>query len=183
MTAELCGIVLANAEETHLTCEEILENLNGQNIMERRKEEKVRIPVMEKSFTMLKPETVERNLIGAILKKIEDSGFRILAIKLIRATQQQAEKLYEPHVDKSFYNELVQHITSSPILPLIVEREDAINKLRTLIGATNPDKAEIGTIRKDFGISITKNVIHAADSKENFERESKIFFSQDDIVY
>lgn len=138
--------------------------------------------MIERTFVMLKPETVSRNLIGEILRRLENSGFRILAVKLIRATQQQAQKLYEPHVGKSFYDELVQHITSGPILPMIVEGDNAVNKVRVLIGSTNPAQADVGTIRKDFGISITKNAIHAADSRESFERESKIFFSDDEIV-
>ncbi|MEM2960816.1 MAG: nucleoside-diphosphate kinase [Candidatus Bathyarchaeia archaeon] len=138
--------------------------------------------MVERTFVMLKPETVSRNLIGEVIKRIESAGFRVVAMKLTKATLQQAQKLYEPHIGKSFYNELIQHITSGPILPMIVEKEDAVNRMRAFIGATNPAQASVGTIRKDFGISITKNAIHAADSPQNAEREAKIFFNANEIL-
>jgi nucleoside-diphosphate kinase len=131
---------------------------------------------------MLKPEAISRGLIGEILKRIEKGGFKILALKLLKPTLKQAEKLYEMHVGKSFYHELVDHITSGLVLPLVVEGEDAIKKIRSLIGATNPAQAETGTIRRDFGLSVTKNVIHAADSPENAKRETSIFFTAGEIL-
>ena len=138
--------------------------------------------MVDRTFVMLKPETVERKLIGEIISRIEKRNFRIVAMKLIQASIQQAEKLYEVHLGKSFYQELVDHITSGPIVPMVVERDDAVTKMRELIGATNPAQAEDGTIRRDFGLSITKNAIHAADSPQNAERETGIFFSDDEIL-
>lgn len=103
-------------------------------------------------------------------------------MKFVKANLSQAEKLYEPHKGKSFYNELINHITSGPIIPMIVVGEDAVKRMRMLIGATNPKEAKPGTIRGDLGISITMNIIHAADSPENFIRESKIFFNENEIL-
>jgi len=120
--------------------------------------------VIEKTFAIVKPEAVARGAAGEIIARIEHSGFRIRAIKLIRASPTHAEKLYEMHVGKSFYQELLNHITSAPILPMVLEGEDSIHRLRALAGATNPSQAGPGTIRKDFGLSITKNAVHAADS-------------------
>jgi len=137
---------------------------------------------MERTFAILKPETVSRRLIGAVVKRLEEAGFKILAMKLIWASREQAEKLYEVHRGKPFYPELIKHITSGPIVPMVLEAEDAVARLRRLIGATDPAKAEPGTIRRDYGISITMNVIHAADSLESFEREHKIFFKPEEIL-
>jgi len=137
---------------------------------------------LERTFAILKPETVERRLIGEVLRRIEEAGFKILALKLLRASREQAERLYEVHAGKPFYGELIDHITSGPIVPMVLEAENAVEKLRRLIGATDPAKAEPGTIRRDLGISITKNVIHAADSRESYEREHKIFFTPEEIL-
>jgi len=136
----------------------------------------------EKTFVILKPETIRNKLVGEVVGRIEKAGFKILAMKLIKASLDQAEKLYEIHKDKSFYSELINHITSGPIIPMIVEGKDAVKRMRMLIGATNPKEAKPGTIRGDLGISITMNIIHAADSPENFIRESKIFFSENEIL-
>ena len=137
---------------------------------------------VERTFAILKPETVSNRLVGEVIGRLEKAGFKILAMKLIWATREQAEKLYEVHVGKPFYLELINHITSGPIVPMVLEAEDAVSRLRKLIGATDPAKAEPGTIRGDLGITITKNIIHAADSPESFEREHKIFFSQGEIL-
>lgn len=137
---------------------------------------------MEKTFAIIKPETVARRLIGEVLKRIEQEGFKVCAAKLLRATVKQAEKLYEMHVGKPFYKELLDHITSGPIFAMVIEGENAVQRLRTLVGATNPAEAEKGTIRGDFGLTITKNAIHAADSPENAERETSIFFTSEEIL-
>ncbi|MCX8176131.1 MAG: nucleoside-diphosphate kinase [Candidatus Bathyarchaeota archaeon] len=137
---------------------------------------------MEKTFVILKPETIMNKLVGEVVSRIEKAGFKILAMKLVKANLSQAEKLYEVHKGKSFYNELINHITSGPIIPMIVAGRDAVKQMRMLIGATNPKEAKPGTIRGDLGISITMNIIHAADSPENFIRESRIFFSEDEIL-
>lgn len=137
---------------------------------------------LERTFAILKPETVERRLIGEVLRRIEESGFKILALKLLRADRRQAEKLYEVHLGKPFYPELISHITSGPIVVMVLEGENAVERLRKLIGATDPAKAEPGTIRRDFGLSITKNAIHAADSPESYRREYGIFFGEEEIL-
>jgi len=136
----------------------------------------------EKTFIILKPETIKNRLVGEVLSRIEKAGFKILAIKIVKATMEQAEKLYEVHKGKNFYEELINHITSGPIIPMIVEAEDAIKRMRMLIGATNPKEAKPGTIRGDFGISTTMNIIHAADSHESFLKESTIFFDEKEIL-
>lgn len=142
----------------------------------------VKDSVTEKTFVILKPETVKNKLIGEVIGRIEKAGFKILAMKLVKASLKQAEKLYEIHKGKSFYDELIKHITSGPIVPMIIEGKDAVNRMRILIGATNPKEAKPGTIRGDLGISITMNIIHAADSSENFVKESKIFFSEKEVL-
>ncbi|MFQ5762226.1 MAG: nucleoside-diphosphate kinase [Candidatus Bathyarchaeia archaeon] len=136
----------------------------------------------EFTFIILKPETVGRGLIGQIISRIEGKGFKIKAMKYLKASLSDAEKLYAVHVGKSFYPELIAHITSGPIVPMVVEAPDAVVGVRKLIGATDPQHAEPGTIRRDFGLSVTKNAIHAADSPENAVKEMSIFFSPQDIV-
>jgi len=138
--------------------------------------------VLERTFAILKPETVERRLVGETIKRIEEAGFKILALKLVWASREQAERLYEVHFGKPFYHELIKHITSGPIVPMVLEAENAVEKLRKLIGATDPARAEPGTIRRDLGLSITKNAIHAADSPESFQREYRVFFSPEEIL-
>ncbi|WP_309492943.1 nucleoside-diphosphate kinase [Candidatus Hecatella orcuttiae] len=138
--------------------------------------------MVEKTFAILKPETVARGLVGEVLRRIEQEGFRICAAKLVKATEKQAEKLYEMHVGKPFYKELLSHITSGPIFVMVVEGESAVQRLRALVGATNPAEAEKGTIRGDYGLTVTKNAIHAADSQENARRETAIFFAPEEIL-
>lgn len=137
--------------------------------------------VIEDVFIMLKPEAVKHNLIGRIIDRIEKAGFKIVAMKMLRASLDQAERLYEVHKGKPFYEELIRHITSGPIVAMVVRGENAVKKLRKMAGATDPREAEKGTIRGDFGISITENVIHVADSLENSRREIPIFFSEMEI--
>ncbi|RLF22663.1 MAG: nucleoside-diphosphate kinase, partial [Thermoprotei archaeon] len=113
--------------------------------------------------------------------RIEKKGLKIVGLKMIKASKREAEELYSVHKGKHFYSELVDYITSSPIVVGVVEGEDAIQVVRRLIGPTNPKEAPPGTIRGDLGLSITQNVIHASDSKESAEREIKIFFREDEI--
>ncbi|MFQ5997750.1 MAG: nucleoside-diphosphate kinase [Candidatus Bathyarchaeia archaeon] len=136
---------------------------------------------MQRTFVMLKPETVVSKQIGEIIAFIEKEGFAINAMKLTRATKHQAEKLYEPHVGKGFYQELIEHVLSGPVVPMIVEAPDAILKMRNLIGPTNPSQGDKSTIRARYGQSVTKNAIHASDSPANAEREGRIFFDADDF--
>jgi nucleoside-diphosphate kinase len=131
---------------------------------------------------MLKPGAVARGLVGKILARIENRGLNIVALKILRLTQAQAEKLYEIHEGKSFFRQLVQHVSSGPVVVMVVEGPGAIKVLRKIAGSTNPLEAEVGTIRGDFGLTITKNVIHAADGPENAVREISLFFKQKEIL-
>lgn len=137
---------------------------------------------MEKTFVYLKPNAVRRGLIGEIIKRFEQRGIKIVALKFLWMSKEQAEKLYEMHKGKSFYNELIEFVTGGPIVAMIVEAPRVIEMVRHIIGDTDPLKAGTGTIRGEFALTITKNLIHASDSKENFEREYKIFFNEDEMI-
>lgn len=130
------------------------------------------------TFTMIKPETVGKNNIGAVLKMINEAGFRIKAMKFTHLTKKQAGDFYAVHADKSFYEELTSFMSSGPIVAAILEKENAVADFRTLIGATNPANAAEGTIRKIFAESLSHNAIHGSDSDENAVIESDFFFSE-----
>lgn len=130
------------------------------------------------TFTMIKPETVGKNNIGAVLKMINEAGFRIKAMKFTHLTKKQAGNFYAVHADKSFYEELTSFMSSGPIVAAILEKENAVADFRTLIGATNPANAAEGTIRKIFAESLSHNAIHGSDSDENAVIESDFFFSE-----
>lgn len=128
------------------------------------------------TLIILKPDAVRKNVIGEILARFERNGFKIKKLKMLRLNKKEAEEFYSIHKTKPFFNELVEFITSDNIVAAIVEGEDAIRRVRELIGHTNPLVAKEGTIRRDFGTDITRNAIHASDSYESFIRESKIIF-------
>ena len=136
---------------------------------------------VERTFVFLKPEAVRRGLMGEIIARIERKGLKIRALRLHRMTRSEAEELYAPHRGKDFFERLVRHVTSGPVLLMVVEGPNAIRAMRQLIGATNPLEAAPGTIRGDYGLDITANVIHAADSLESAEREMRIFFSEEEL--
>ncbi|MCS7141753.1 MAG: nucleoside-diphosphate kinase [Candidatus Nitrosocaldus sp.] len=139
----------------------------------------------DKTLILIKPDAVSKNATGAILKRFEDEGFRIRELLMLRLSREEAEEFYSVHRDKPFFNELVRFITSGSIVAAVLEDtrmgidgsgDDAIARVRRIIGATNPSKAEEGTIRRMYGSSITENAIHASDSIESFERETKVIF-------
>ncbi|MGF1532643.1 MAG: nucleoside-diphosphate kinase [Bernardetiaceae bacterium] len=130
------------------------------------------------TFTMIKPDAVSAGNSGAILKMIEAAGFRIVAMKMTQLTPAQAGKFYAVHQERPFYGELCTYMSSGPIIPAILEKENAVADFRQLIGATNPANAEPGTIRKLFATSIEANAIHGSDSDENAAIEGAFFFSQ-----
>lgn len=130
------------------------------------------------TFTMLKPDAVEANNIGNILAKINQSGFKIVAMKYLKLSKETAGKFYEVHKERPFYGELVDYMSSGPIVAAILEKNNAVADYRTLIGATDPTKADEGTIRKLYAKSIAANAVHGSDSDENAEIESSFFFSQ-----
>jgi nucleoside-diphosphate kinase len=130
---------------------------------------------------MLKPDSVEKGNVGAILEKITAAGFRIAAMKLTRMTKADAEAFYEVHNERPFFNELVEYMTRGAIVAAILEKDNAVEDFRTLIGATNPAEAAEGTIRKLYAASIGENAVHGSDSDENAEIESRFHFSGREI--
>ena len=130
-----------------------------------------------RTFTMLKPDAVENGHIGAILEKISASGFRIVAMKLTQMTKADAEAFYAVHNERPFFWELVEFMTRGPIVAAILEKENAVNDFRTLIGATNPADAAEGTIRKMFATSMGENAVHGSDSDENAAIEGEFHFA------
>ncbi len=137
---------------------------------------------MEREFIMIKPDGVQRGLIGQIITRIENTGLKITAIKMIQVSDQQAEKHYEVHKDKPFYEGLIKYITSGPVVTIIVEGKNAVKHVRRLVGATDPSAAVPGSIRGDFALEIGRNIIHAADSNENAAKEALIYFSENEVV-
>ncbi len=137
---------------------------------------------IEKTFVMLKPSTVARAMIGNVIGRIETKGLKIVALKLTWVTLGEAAKLYAVHKGKPFYEELTKFITSSPIVAMVVEGDDAVKVMRKLIGATNAKEAEPGTMRGDFALSNQKNAVHASDSAVNAEYEMNIFFAPEDVL-
>ena len=131
-----------------------------------------------RTFTMLKPDAVENGYIGGILKMINDGGFRIVAMKYLKLSAETAGKFYEVHKARPFYGELVEYMSAGPIVAVILEKENAVADFRTLIGATDPTKADEGTIRKIYAKSIAANAVHGSDSDENAQIEGDFFFSQ-----
>ena len=129
------------------------------------------------TFTMIKPEAVASGKTGAIFSRIEDAGFRIVALKKIHLSAEIAGKFYEVHNERPFYGELVEYMSDSPIVAAILEKENAVADFRVLIGATNPEDAAEGTIRKEFATSIAMNAIHGSDSDENANIEAEFHFS------
>ncbi len=130
-----------------------------------------------RTFTMLKPDAVEKGHIGAILDKIVASGFRIVGMKLTQMTKSDAESFYAIHEERPFFRDLVTYMTRGPIVAAILEKENAVEDFRTLIGATNPAEAAEGTIRKMFAVSISENAVHGSDSDDNAEIEGTFHFS------
>ena len=130
-----------------------------------------------KTFTMLKPDSVEKGNIGAILEKINAAGFRIVAMKLTHMKKRDAKAFYAIHNERPFFNDLVQYMTRGPVVAAILEKDNAVEDFRALIGATNPEEAADGTIRKLFATSISENAVHGSDSDENAAIESGFHFS------
>jgi nucleoside-diphosphate kinase len=137
---------------------------------------------VERTLSIIKPDATRRNLTGKINARFEEAGLRIVAQKRIRLTKEQAEKFYEVHAERSFFDELVAFMTSGPVIVQVLEGENAVMANRDIMGATNPANAAPGTIRKDFAESIEANSVHGSDSPENAASEIKFFFSKSEIV-
>ena len=136
----------------------------------------------ERTFSIIKPDAVKRHLIGAILGRFEAQGFRVVALKMVQLTKEQAEGFYAEHQGKPFFEPLVEYMLSGPgIVVSVLEKENAVKDYRTLIGATNPAEAAEGTIRKDFALSQRENSVHGSDSVESAKREIAYFFVDSEI--
>lgn len=137
---------------------------------------------MEKTFIMVKPDGVQRGLIGEIVQRFEKKGYQLVGAKLMDVSKQLAEEHYGEHKERPFFGELVDFITSGPVFAMVWQGENVILSARTLIGATNPQEANPGSIRGDYGVTVGKNIIHGSDSVESAEREINLFFNQDELT-
>ena len=137
---------------------------------------------IQRTFSIIKPDATARNLTGAVNKVIEEAGLRIIAQRRIHMTEGQAKRFYEVHAERPFYGELVEFMTSGPVVVQVLEGEDAVARYREVMGATNPEEAADGTIRKLYANSIGENSVHGSDSPENAEIEIRQFFSEADIA-
>jgi nucleoside-diphosphate kinase len=136
----------------------------------------------ERTLSIIKPDATARNITGKIIAKLEDAGLRVVAQKRVRWSKAQAEKFYEVHKERPFYGELVAFMTSGPIVLQVLEGEDAVAKNREVMGATNPDNAEPGTIRKEFAENIERNSVHGSDSADNAATEIALCFKDDEVT-
>jgi nucleoside-diphosphate kinase len=136
---------------------------------------------MEKTFLMVKPDGVQRNLIGDVVSRFEKKGFQLVGAKMMTIPKELAEKHYGEHQDKPFFGELVGFITSSPVFAMVWEGDNVIVTARGMMGATNPKDAAPGTIRGDYGVQVGQNLIHGSDSSESAEREIDLFFREEEL--
>jgi len=136
---------------------------------------------MERSLVLIKPDAMQRGLAGAIISHLQQRGLKLVAIKMLHLDKDLARRHYAVHADKPFFDGLVDYISSAPIIAIVFEGESAVEVIRKTMGATDPAKAEPGTIRGDFGVDIERNTVHGSDSVETAEQEIKLFFSQDEI--
>ena len=137
---------------------------------------------MTKTFSIIKPDATKRNITGSINKIIENNHLRIIAQKRIQMTNEQAQEFYSIHKDKTFFNDLIEYMTSGPVIVQVLEGHNAVEKYRKIMGSTNPENAEEGTIRKKFAINVQENSVHGSDSDENAIKEIEFFFKENEIV-
>ncbi|MEB3885799.1 nucleoside-diphosphate kinase [Lyngbya sp. CCY1209] len=137
---------------------------------------------MERTFIAIKPDGVQRGLVGEIIKRFEAKGFTLVGLKLVQVTRELAEAHYDVHKERPFFNGLVDFIISSPLVAMVWEGEGVIASARKLIGATNPLTAEPGTIRGDFGVSVGRNLIHGSDAPETAQKEIALWFTDEELV-
>ena len=138
--------------------------------------------MIERTFSIIKPDATKRNITGKINAIIEENGLKIIAQKRIQLTKEIAEKFYSIHSEKPFFNDLVEYMTSEPVIVQILEGENAIHKYREVMGATNPENAEEGTIRKKVALNVQENSVHGSDSIDNAKTEINFFFNSNEIV-
>lgn len=137
---------------------------------------------MEKTFLMVKPDGVQRNIIGEIVSRFEKKGYHLVGAKLMQIPQELAEEHYGEHKERPFFGELVEFITSGPVFAMVWEGENVISTARLMMGATNPKESAPGTIRGDFAVTVGKNIIHGSDSPESATREIGLFFKEEELV-
>ena len=137
---------------------------------------------MNRTFSIIKPDATKRNITGAINSLIENSNLKIIAQKRIKLTKEKAEGFYEIHKDKPFFRDLIEYMTSGPVIVQVLEGENAIENYRKIMGATNPENAEEGTIRKEFALNIQENSVHGSDSENSAIIEIKFFFKENEII-
>lgn len=137
---------------------------------------------MEKTFLMVKPDGVQRGLIGEIVTRFEKKGFQLVGAKLMQIPTSLAEEHYGEHKERPFFNELVSFITSGPVFAMVWQGENVISTARQMMGSTNPKDAQPGTVRGDFGLTVGKNIIHGSDSEESAEREIALFFNEEELT-
>lgn len=133
------------------------------------------------TFTMIKPEAMRKGAAGEILGMIQKAGFEIIALKMKQMSKASAEKFYEVHKDRPFFKGLIEFMTSGPIIAAVLKKENAVEDYRTLLGTTNPETAEVGTIRKAFATNVTKNAAHGSDSDDNAEIEIEFHFTKEEL--
>ena len=137
---------------------------------------------MDRTFSIIKPDATKRNITGEINSIIEKNGLHIIAQKRIILSEENAKKFYSIHKDKPFFNDLIEYMTSHPVVLQVLQSYDAVNKYREVMGSTNPKEAKEGTIRSKFGLNIQENSVHGSDSKENADIEISFFFNENEIV-
>lgn len=142
----------------------------------------MRPPDYEKTFVLIKPDAIQRGAIGKIITRIEDKGLQIMAMKVVLPTRKQAEQQYACHKEKPFFDSLVSFITSGPCVAMVLQGKNAIEITRKIMGATNPLKAQPGTIRGDFSVDLKHNLIHGSDSQQSYEQEVGVYFTTQEIL-
>lgn len=136
---------------------------------------------MERTFVACKPDAVKRGLIGRIIKRFENKGYKIVGLKMMTISKELAEKHYAEHVGKPFYNRLIEYITSGPVIAMVLQGENTVAGVRHIMGSTRPNDAEVGTLRADFAQTMEFNVVHGSDSLESAKREIALFFNENEI--
>lgn len=135
-----------------------------------------------RTLAILKPDCVKKQLIGQVIQKINEAGFKVIGMKMVHLTENSAKGFYEVHKDRPFFGSLIEFMTSGPCVPIALEKDNAVDNFRKLIGATNPEDADEGTIRKMFADSLGENIVHGSDSDENAEKEISHFFSRRELL-
>lgn len=140
------------------------------------------VTLLDKTLILIKPDGVKRRLSGKIIQRFEEKGMKVVALKMLQLTREKAETHYSVHKEKPFFKDLVNYITSGPIIAAVLEGNNCIAVTRTMLGATDGSKAQPGTIRGDFAMGIEKNIVHASDSMESYEHEFPIYFNEKEII-